>query len=260
MIAERIESREYKRQHVMQDGRTVTLERRDGILEITAQYGGVYGMGEKFDFLNQKGQTVVNEVVEKFCSQGSYSYCVTPFFMTDAGFGIYVDTKERTVFSFQEKIRCEIPEEAAVYVFFGSLREMLGDYVDLSGRPKLPPEWAFGVWISANRWNCEQDVEEQLACLKKYRFPASVLVLEAWSDEATFYIWNGASCEAKPGRARYEDYDFSKSAFWSDPRGMIDRLHEAGIRLVLWQIPVWKPQEGTDSPQHALDRDRKSVV
>ena len=255
MIAEIIESREYKRQHVMQDGRTVTLEHRDGILEITAQYGGVYGMGEKFDFLNQKGQTVVNEVVEKFCSQGSYSYCVTPFFMTDAGFGIYVDTKERTVFSFQEKIRCEIPEEAAVYVLFGSLREMLGDYVDLSGRPKLPPEWAFGVWISANRWNCEQDVEEQLACLKKYRFPASVLVLEAWSDEATFYIWNGASCEAKPGRARYEDYDFSKSAFWSDPRGMIDRLHEAGIRLVLWQIPVWKPQEGTDSPQLALDRE-----
>ncbi len=90
MIAEIIESREYKRQHVMQDGRTVTLEHRDGILEITAQYGGVYGMGEKFDFLNQKGQTVVNEVVEKFCSQGSYSYCVTPFFMTDAGFGIYV--------------------------------------------------------------------------------------------------------------------------------------------------------------------------
>ena len=33
MIAERIESREYKRQHVMQDGRTVTLERRDAFPE-----------------------------------------------------------------------------------------------------------------------------------------------------------------------------------------------------------------------------------
>lgn len=255
MIVEKIESGEYKKRRTMQDGRIVAIERNGGVLEITAQYEGAYGMGEKFDYLNQKGHTVVNQVVEKFCNQGSCSYCVTPFFMTDGGFGIYVETKEPTVFSFGEKIRCEIPIEAAVYVFQGNMREILSDYIDLSGRPKLPPEWAFGVWVSANRWNCERDVEETLACLKRYRFPASVLVLEAWSDEATFYIWNGASYEAKQSEARYEDFDFKKSAFWSDPKGMIDRLHEENIRLVLWQIPVWKAQEGAYSPQLALDRE-----
>lgn len=255
MIAEKIESREYRKQLTVQGGRSVEIERDGGVLVISAAYGGVYGMGEKFDCLNQKGRTVVNEVVEKFCNQGECSYCVTPFFMTDAGFGIYVNTKERTVFSFQEKIRCEMPEDAAVYVFLGSMREILHDYAGLFEKPKLPPAWAFGVWISANRWNCEQDVEEQLANLKKYRFPAGVMVLEAWSDEATFYIWNGADYEAKQGRARYEDYDFSKSAFWSDPKGMIDRLHAEGIKLVLWQIPVWKAQEGAYSSQLALDRE-----
>lgn len=255
MIVKKIENREYRGKLAVQSGRAVEIKRQGGILEVTAQYNGAYGMGEKFDCLNQKGRTVVNQVVEKFCNQGEISYCVTPFFMTDAGFGVYVETREPTVFSFQEKIRCEIPEEAAVYVFSGSMQEILRDYVKMFGIPKLPPEWAFGVWISANRWNCEQDVKEQLTNLKKHRFPASVMVLEAWSDEATFYIWNGAAYEPKQGRARHEDYNFEASAYWSDPKAMIDRLHEEGIRLVLWQIPVWKRQEGAYSPQLALDRE-----
>lgn len=256
MIAQIIKDKDYKDSRLLKDGKSILVERKGGLLEITAHYGGAYGMGEKFDFLNQKGQTVVNQVVEKFCNQGNISYCVTPFFMTDTGFGVYVETKEKTVFSFQEKICCEIPESAAVYLFLGSMQEILSDYIDLFGRPKLPPEYAFGVWISANRWNCDKDVEEQLACLKKYRFPASVLVLEAWSDEATFYIWNGAQYEEKTGTAKYEDYDFRAGKYWHDPKGMIDNLHKEGIRLVLWQIPVWKKQgkEEMVSSQLMLDR------
>lgn len=238
-------------------GSPVVIERKDGrLLKITARYKAAYGLGEKFDSLNQKGREVVVEVVERFCNQGSSSYCVTPFFMTEAGFGIYVETRERTVFSFRETIRCDMPEDAAVYVFSGSMREILSDYMGFTGRPKPLPEHAFGVWISANRWNCQRDVEEQITLLKKYGFPADVLVLEAWSDEATFYIWNGAGHQAGDGRPRYEDFDFRKSGRWPDPKDMIERLHAEGIKLVLWQIPVWKRQEPEEerSPQLSLDR------
>lgn len=257
MIAEIIRSQNYFDQKIMYGNHPAVIERKDGsLLEITAEYEGAYGMGEKFDFLNQKGQTVVNQVIEKFCNQGECSYCTTPFFVTDAGFGIYVETKEKTVFSFRTKIQCEIPEDAAVYVFSGSIREIISDYIDLFGRPKLPPEYAFGIWISANRWNCQKDVEEQTAYLKKYRYPASVLVLEAWSDEATFYIWNGAKYKAGHGRARYEDFDFSESHYWHDPKEMIAKLHEEGLKLVLWQIPVFKKQDQEEpSPQLWLDRE-----
>lgn len=257
MIAEKIIDCDYRKRMVMYDSESIVIERKDGVLlEITARYGGAYGMGEKFDFLNQKGRTVVNQVVEKFCNQGNVSYCVTPFFMTDAGFGIYVETKEKTVFSFGESIRCEIPEDAEVYVFTGTMKEMLSDYINLFGAPKLPPEYAFGIWISANRWNSQADVEKQMAYLKEYRYPASVLVLEAWSDEATFYIWNGADYKAKQGNIRKEDFDFSQSPYWPDPERMIGELHEEGLRLVLWQIPVWKREDSKNaSPQLALDRE-----
>lgn len=258
MLAKIISEKEYIGEAVGYRGKPALIKRKNGsVLEIAAQYEIACGVGEKFDFLNQKGQTVVNQVVEKFCNQGKNSYCVTPFFMTEAGFGIYVETKEKTVFSFQETIRCSIPEDAAVYVFTGSMQEILSDYISLTGRPGPLPEYAFGIWISANRWNCQSDVEEQIALLKKYGYPASVLVLEAWSDEATFYIWNGAEYEAKQGRARYEEFDFTKSEYWPNPRGMIEKLHEEGLKLVLWQIPVWKEQapEEKVSPQLVLDKE-----
>ena len=89
MIAEIIRGKVYAGDGFGSRGKSVAIERKDGSqLTIRAQYEIACGMGEKFDFLNQKGQRTVNQVVEKFCNQGKDSYFVTPFFMTEAGFGI----------------------------------------------------------------------------------------------------------------------------------------------------------------------------
>ncbi len=71
--------------------------------------------------------------------------------------------------------------------FFGSPAQVLRQLVFHTGQPVLPPDWAFGLWISANGWNCDQEVEAQLDALRRYQYPADVMVLEAWSDERTFY-------------------------------------------------------------------------
>jgi alpha-D-xyloside xylohydrolase len=170
----------------------------------------------------------------------------------------FVETDETTEFIFHEEIRCRIPSGASVFILTGSADEMFADYVKLAGGMELPPEYAFGTWISANHWNCQGDVEEAVRCLKKYRFPAAVLVLEAWSDESTFYIFNGAKYSPfrEDSRVRYEDFDFSESRFWSNPKELIDTLHAEGIRLVLWQIPVYKKMEdGRISLQNQLDSE-----
>lgn len=65
------------------------------ILYIDVPYAGAYGMGEKYNGLNQKGKTAVNQVVEKFCRQGENTYLAAPFFVTDTGLGIYVETAEK---------------------------------------------------------------------------------------------------------------------------------------------------------------------
>ncbi len=240
----------------------VTLYRSGSTLTIYLDYKGAYGMGEKYDSLNQKGKTVINQVREKFCFQGDKTYCPAPFFWTDSGFGLYVDTCEVTTFSFEEKkITVTLPETADVIAFSGTPEEIVREYMSIHDPAVLPPEWTMGIWVSANRWNTQKDVEELLEKLKKHDFPASVVVLEAWSDEATFYIWNGAKYTPIPDGAplRYEDFDFSGTP-WPDPKGMVDELHESGLKLLLWQVPVYKKQ-GDDEAQNAQnDLDREDAA
>ena len=238
------------------------LYRNGNHLTVHVPYNGAYGMGEKYDSLNQKGKTVINQVREKFCFQGDKTYCTTPFFWTDTGFGLYVDTCEVTTFDFGEKsIEITLPETAEVVLFSGTPEEMVREYMSLFGPAVLPPEWTMGIWISANRWNTQKDVDELLEKLKKYDFPASIVVLEAWSDEATFYIWNGAKYEPVPdGRAlKYEDFDFGGTP-WPNPAKMVQDIHDAGLKLLLWQVPVYKKQ-GDDEVQNAQnDLDREDAA
>lgn len=262
MIFEIIKGQGYQKRIPLGNGLYAQIRRTEAEkLVIDVPYQGVYGLGEKFDSVNQKGKTVETQVIEKFCNQGNISYCVTPFFITDSGLGIYIKTGKKTVISLQDKIICEIPKEAEVTVFTGSIGEIIQDYVGLFQKPKLPPRYAFGIWVSANHWNCEADVDRLLAELEEYRFPASVIVLEAWSDEATFYIWNGA--EYKPEKSKegfsYEDFDFRNSPYWKDPKGMIEKLHEKGKKLVLWQIPVFKGME-PDRTSEQLDLDKEYAI
>lgn len=240
----------------------VELHRDGAKLTIHLCYHGAYGMGEKYDSLNQKGKTVVNQVREKFCFQGDKTYCATPFFWTDTSFGLYVDTCEVTTFSFGEDvIEVALPETADVVLFSGPPEEMIREYMSLFGPAVLPPEWAMGIWVSANRWNKQADVYDLLEKLKKYDFPASVVVLEAWSDEATFYIWNGARYTPVPnGQApQYEDFDFSDSP-WPDPKKMVRDLHNAGLKLLLWQVPVYKKQGADEIPNTQNDLDRADAA
>ncbi len=238
------------------------LRRTGSRLSIRLRYQGAYGMGEKYDSLNQKGKTVVNAVQEKFCFQGEKTYCPAPFFWTDTGFGLYADTKEVTVFSFKEDcIDITLPEKADVVLFSGTPEEMIREYMGLFGPAVLPPKWTLGIWVSANRWNSQRDVDALLEKLKRYDFPASVAVLEAWSDEATFYIWNGAKYTPVPhGQGlKYEDFDFSDSP-WPDPKQMIQTLHAEGLKLLLWQVPVYKKQGEEEVPNVQNDLDREDAV
>lgn len=238
------------------------LYREGTSLTVALAYQGAYGMGEKFDSLNQKGRTVVNQVVEKFCFQGDKTYCPAPFFWTDTGFGLYVDTCEVTSFTFGEDcITVTLPEKADVVLFSGTPETIIREYMDLFGPAVLPPEWTMGVWVSANRWNTQKDVEQLLEKLKRYDFPASVVVLEAWSDEATFYIWNGARYQpVADGQAlKYEDFDFIGTP-WPDPKKMIRDIHDAGGKLLLWQTPVYKKQGEDEVPNAQNDLDREDAA
>lgn len=233
-----------------------------GSLTVTLAYEGVYGMGERYNVLNQKGCAVVNEVKEKFCYQGDKSYCPAPFFWTDSGFGMYADTRETTEFRFLDgMIQTELPLNSTIVVFTGTPAEIIGEYMGIFGVAKLPPKWVFGPWISANHWDSREKVERAVGQAEKHGYPVCALVAEAWSDEATFYIFRGARYRPKPGgeALKLTDFDFSGSP-WPDPAGMIRKLHDSGIHFLLWQIPVYKYQGEDEVPNEQNRLDRADAV
>lgn len=236
-------------------------ENEDGILIISLPYDAAYGMGEKYNFLNQKGHQVVNCIEEQFCHQEDKTYCSAPFFLTNTGFGLYVETDCKTIFDFGEQIVISMPTDAAVILFSGTPETIISEYMSLFGPAKLPPKWVLGPWISANHWDTQEKVEEQIAKLNRYHFPTTVLVLEAWSDESTFYIFNGAKYTPVSGSEafNYFDFDFSDSP-WPDPRSMIENLHNSGIHLILWQIPVYKKQNPDEPVNTQNENDRAFAV
>ena len=243
----------------------ITLGPKCAQIIINSSYNAAFGLGERFDSVNQKGNERTIEVREKFCRQGPVSYCPVPFFFTDAGFGVYIDTLRVSRIRFWDDIVItlngtfqELPE---LVFFFGKPADILHDFSRFTGKVRLPPKWSFGPWISANRWNTRAEIEKQVSLLHQHGFSATVLVVEAWSDESTFYIWNGATYQENDGSTgfSYDQLSFEGNSYWPDSKSMIDRLHEEGIHLILWQVPVLKKTEpGHYCIQH--DRDRQYAV
>ena len=208
------------------------VHRDFGRLEVRIAHGyaGVFGLGERYDAVNYMGKTAVNAVEEKFCRQGDKTYCPMPFFWTDPGLGVYAETARVTALSSAPgQSRCTCRSAARCTSSPARRRRSSRRICALTGEPVLPPDWAFGPWISANHWDSREKLEHAVAEAEERGFPVSVAVVEAWSDEATFYIFRGAEYEPKAGGKGfdYAGFDFSRSP-WPDPKGMIERLHEKG--------------------------------
>jgi len=223
-----------------------------------------YGLGERFNALNQRGATLDIRVYDQYRYQGRRTYLPVPFLLSSKGYGLWVESSRWMQFD----LAGSAPDRWTLEADLGpdetlTLRWLSGDspyaitsrFVRLTGQPGLPPLWAFGLWMSANEWNSQAKVMAEVERSFAYGIVPSVVVIEAWSDEMTFYIWNDAQYAPVPGERalRRADFTFPAEGKWPDPQGMIDDLHRKNIRLVLWQIPVFTAFEGTH-PQHEADR------
>ncbi len=217
----------------------------------------VFGLGERYCSVNHKGRRLVNSVIEQFTRQNEITYFPLPFFHASDGHGVYVETACEVVFEFAENetiISLRAGVKHLLHFFYGTPEQIVRQFINIIGHAVMPPKWAFGVWASANRWNCQAHIEEQLRLFKKYEYPVSVIVIEAWSDEATFYIWNGAKYEPSKSDRGLKLADFTFQEPWHDPLQMIRDIHEDGIKIVLWQIPALKQLgDGEVCVQHDID-------
>lgn len=227
------------------------------IYRYSCSAGAVYGLGERFCSVNHKGRTLVNRIIDHFTQQEEDTYFPLPFFHTSDGHGVFVHTMCEVIFRFEAEFNeIELADDAEheLHFYYGTPSEIIAAFVRQTGKAVLPPKWSFGVWASANRWSCQKHIEEQLELIRENTYPVSVIVIEAWSDEATFYLWNGAKYELKNGGESFSLEDFTFQEPWPDPMNMIKQIHDQGMKLVLWQCPMIKLlDEGQVCSQHDND-------
>ncbi|TXK74857.1 TIM-barrel domain-containing protein [Paenibacillus sp. N3.4] len=223
-----------------------------------------FGMGERFSHYEYSGQEVDQYVYNQYRDQGLKTYMPVPFAISSGGYAIFVDTALYSTFRFHTRLSDLVEVEAdlsptnqqlVTYVFAGEPLEMVGQFTHLSGKPVLPPKWSFGPWMSSNNWDSQTEVMKQTELTAKYEIPSTVLVIEQWSDEATFYIFNDAQYEVKDGSQpfAYGDFEFPEWGRWPNPRGMVEELHDQGLKVLLWQIPIHKCMYGVAHGQRDQD-------
>jgi len=216
----------------------------------------VVGFGERFDALDQRGRRLDTAVFDQYKGQGARSYLPMPFAILVGGeLGFHVDTGRRCWFdvgaSDPDRILVEVdlepgePEPLIDLRFFaGSPAEVLQAFASVPDTP--PPDWIYRLWMSGNEWNSQARVIEEADASAELGIDAGVLVIEAWSDEETFVVFNDAEYEPHPDGSPHSlaDFTFPAGGRWPDPKGLIDDLHARGIKVLLWQIPLIESDRG----------------
>ena len=115
----------------------------------------VYGLGERFTAFTKNGQSV-DIWNEDGGTSTEQSYKNIPFYVTNRGYGVFVNHPEKVSFEVGteqvSKVEFSVPGESLEYFVINgpSMKEVLMRYTDLTGKPALPAQWTFGLWLSTS--------------------------------------------------------------------------------------------------------------
>lgn len=187
----------------------------------------VYGLGERFGPLVKNGQ-----VVDIWNADGGtateQAYKNTPFYLTDAGYGVFVDHPGKVSFEVGSESVSRVQfsvesQELTYYVIYGPTpKDILRKYTALTGRPALPPAWSFGLWLSTSFTTSydEETVTGFIEGMRERELPLSVFHFDCfWMRE---FHW----C----------DFEWDPRVF-PDPEGMLARLKAKGLHVSVWINP-----------------------
>ena len=187
----------------------------------------VYGLGERFGPLVKNGQ-VVDMWNEDGGTSSELAYKNVPFYLTNAGYGVFVDCPGRVSFEVASEVVTRVQFSVAgqsleyLVIHGPSPREILARYTALTGRPALPPAWSFGLWLTTSfttRYD-EETVTELIDGMAARDLPLAVFHFDC------FWMRDLHWC----------DFEWDRRAF-PDPPAMLRRLKARGLHICVWINP-----------------------
>ena len=186
-----------------------------------------FGLGEKAGKMDRRGESYKMWNSDKPC----YSvvedplYKSIPFFMSNYRYGIFLDNTYKTEFKFGTESRdyysFEAPNGEMVYYFiFGKdYKEIISQYVGLTGKPIMPPKWALGFAQCRGLLTSEKLSREIAEGYRKRGIPCDIIYQDiGWTEYLQDFEWR---------KGNYEN-----------PKKMLSDLKEMGFKVVVSQDPV----------------------
>ena len=184
----------------------------------------VYGLGERFTPFVKNGQSV--EIWnEDGGTSTEQSYKNIPFYLTNKGYGVFVNHPEKVEFEVATeqvtKVGFSVKGESLDYFLINgpTMKEVLERYTDITGKPSLPPQWTFGLWLSTS-FTTDYDEDTVMSFIDGMLdrgIPLSVFHFDCcWMRE---FHWT--------------DFVWDERVF-PDPKGMLQRIKAKGIKICVW--------------------------
>lgn len=187
----------------------------------------VYGLGERFGALVRNGQSV-DIWNEDGGTSTDQSYKNIPFYLTDKGYGVFVNSSDKVSFEVGTeqvtKVEFSVKGESLDYFVINgpTMKDVLKRYTDLTGKPSLPAPWTYGLWLSTS-FTTNYDEETVMSFvdgmlergigLRVFHFDCFWMKDFHWSD----FLWD--------------------TRVFPDPEGMLSRIKAKGLNICVWINP-----------------------
>ncbi|HOJ93247.1 MAG TPA: alpha-xylosidase [Dictyoglomaceae bacterium] len=187
----------------------------------------VYGLGERFGAFVKNGQTVEMWNADAG-TVSDQAYKNVPFYITNRNYGLFVNHPEKVSFEIAtenvERVQFSVPGENINYFVIGgeNLKGVLGNYTKLTGKPKMPPDWSFGLWLTTSFITNydEKTVTSFIEGMRDRNIPLHVFHFDCfWMKE---YHW--------------VDFEWDDRVF-PNPQEMLKRLKDKGLKICVWMNP-----------------------
>jgi alpha-glucosidase (family GH31 glycosyl hydrolase) len=212
----------------------------------------IFGLGERFDSINQRGKTLTLWELDAWDSTAmgglsNQAYKPIPLWHSTTGYSAFWNTSYeiRADFGTDRQDRYRIVAHGPVldlYIWPGDYTATVQEYTELTGRPLLPPVWSFEPWMGGGggRWSEERwqsPVETMLDVVARFTnldIPHSSIYAEGpGSSESKLYR------ELEPRGIHVLTWGRSQATDWS-----MEQIQTALPNVVEAQLPLMRLTNG----------------
>jgi len=181
-----------------------------------------FGLGERFNSADQKGNVVYNWTQEGCllgCKNTVVTYFPVPFYLNPRGYGFLIDDTHYSEFDFA-KTRPDLMKvtnwnrNLKFIIFYGPAPlQVIENMTAFAGRVTLPPPWAFGTWVAATAnklqgaKNGPEHVRKVMRDCRENHIPCSAMWSEDWAWVSPVLMLYTSKIQWSLNRSRYPDYE-----------------------------------------------------